>query len=380
MSKIKFRALDENTAEIYLYGIIFMGTTAQEYAEQLNEISKQYNKVNVRINCPGGSVFDGIAIYNINKQSKCEINTYVDGVAASMGSVIAMSGKKIYMSKYARLMTHPPSGSADGDADTLREAADQIDSLGDDLAKIYATRTGLTVDAVKAKFMQKGINKWYTAQDALNEKLCDEIYDGPVVTISAEALKTATAKDLWNFYNQIDINQTKEESMKNLAKFIALFAIANMSIPADASEEVLLTNLQSLVDLNKDATAKLTAAEAKLKAFEDKAKLDNEAKITKLVQDAIDAGKITADLKETYTTMATSNFEAAEKAINAMKVYTPVIGQLKPGEQKAADEKANWSFMDYQKKDPKALEKMKSENIDAFKALFKAQYGSEYKG
>jgi len=375
MNKFQFKAIDKNTAEIYLYGFIgeFMGIGAGEFAEQLQELSKEYKTINVRINSGGGSIFEGIAIYNLIKQSKCEINTYIDGIAASMASVITLAGKKIYMSKYARLMIHRPSGFADGDSETLVEYAKQMDTLEKDLVSIYAQRTGMSEGEVKSQYMKRGIDKWFTAQEAILEKLCDEIYDGPVVTIPADASKTAKAKEMWNSYKQININQNQNE-MKNLAMLIALFAMDSTS-----TEEQIVARMQKEFNDHKIAKKTINDLEAKLKTFEDKAKADHENRVKNLVEKAVTDGKITADLKDSYTAMATANFDAAEKALNAMKAYNPVHGQLKAGEAQQTDERVKWSFVDWQKNDPKGLAEMKEKEVDKFKALFKAQYKSDFK-
>src|SRR5574343_79136 len=167
INKIRFNAIDNNTAEIYLYGYIGFDITANDFANELKSLTKDFANIIIRINSGGGSVFEGIAIYNLIKNSRSIINIYIDGIAASMGSVIAMSGRKIYMSKYARIMMHCPSGSADGDSKSLRETADRLDSIEKDLTDIYAQRTGLPADQAKSKFMQPGVNKWLSAQEAL---------------------------------------------------------------------------------------------------------------------------------------------------------------------------------------------------------------------
>jgi len=372
MQKFRFKAVNDNTAEIYLYGFIGFDITANDFANELKNISNKFSTINVRINSGGGGVFEGIAIYNLIKQSKCTVNIYIDGIAASMASVIAMSGNKIYMSKYARLMVHCPSGSAEGDSQSLRDIATQLDSLEKDLTDIYASRTGLPVDQAKSKFMQRGVNKWMNAQEALQEKLIDEIYDGPVVTIPAETSKI-TAKEMFEFYNKIDINQ-KNETMKDLTVFIAMFGMA-----ADSTPDQVTARIQKEINDHKAAKKSIGELEDKLKGFEDKAKLDHEARVKNLVDKAEKDGKITAELKDSYTALATSNFDAAEKALNAMKAYNPVHNQINNGESAEADKRAKWSYKDFMKNDPKGLEAMKANDFDKFKGLFKAEYGKEFK-
>lgn len=378
INKIRFNAIDNNTAEIYLYGYIGFDITANDFANELKSLTKDFANIIIRINSGGGSVFEGIAIYNLIKNSRSIINIYIDGIAASMGSVIAMSGRKIYMSKYARIMMHCPSGSADGDSKSLRETADRLDSIEKDLTDIYAQRTGLPADQAKSKFMQPGVNKWLSAQEALKEKLIDEIYDGPVVTIPATETTNLSAKEMFEFYNKIDINQKNETQMKQLAKFVAFFAMANINLPVDASEELVLNSVEKVIKDRQDLLKKLSDAEEKIKAFENKAKLENENKIKNLVENAVAEGKITADLKDSYTHLATANYDATEKALNAIKPYTPVNSQLKTAEGNE-DPKAKWSFKDWQKNDPTGLSALKNSDFEKFKSLYKLEYGVDYK-
>ncbi|QQR95611.1 MAG: Clp protease ClpP [Bacteroidota bacterium] len=137
---------NENSAEILLYGFIgnWKNTDSNRFISDLKKLETTNKKINVRINSGGGDVFDGITIYNALKNSKAEINTYIDGVAASMASVIALAGSKIYMSRYAQLMIHRVSGSANGDSDKLRETAKLMDDLSNSLLDIYATKQELT--------------------------------------------------------------------------------------------------------------------------------------------------------------------------------------------------------------------------------------------
>jgi ATP-dependent Clp endopeptidase proteolytic subunit ClpP len=177
--------LDNGIAEILLYGDIFPYedcVNAKGVAQEIKELEKTCSKINVRINSGGGSVFEGIAIFNVIRNSKCEIDTYIDGIAASMGSVIAIAGKKVYMSKYARLMTHKPSGGAWGTALELRKAADAIDDCESIASDIYAARTGLSKAQVAEKFLN-GTDVYFNAEAAKKAGLIDDIYDGEPVDV-----------------------------------------------------------------------------------------------------------------------------------------------------------------------------------------------------
>ena len=120
-----------SSAEILLYGFIgsWKDTDSKRFISDFKKLEASHNQINVRINSGGGDVFEGITIYNTLKNSSSEVHIYIDGLAASMASVIALAGSKIFMSRYAQLMIHRVSGSANGDADKLRETASLMDEL-----------------------------------------------------------------------------------------------------------------------------------------------------------------------------------------------------------------------------------------------------------
>lgn len=100
----------------------------------------------------GGEVYSGIAIFNALRGSKADVNIYIDGIAASIASVIASCGKPVHMSRYARLMVHSVSGGCYGNKDEIRQCVDEIESLEETLADIYAARCKKTKDEIKQLF------------------------------------------------------------------------------------------------------------------------------------------------------------------------------------------------------------------------------------
>lgn len=117
------------------------GITAQSIVEALKAIPSG-EPVTVRINSNGGDVMEGLAIYNALREVKPLV--YVDGFAASMASVAAMAGAKVFMAENALMMIHKPwTNSTGGNADDLREHADLLDKVEQQLVKAYAGKTGL---------------------------------------------------------------------------------------------------------------------------------------------------------------------------------------------------------------------------------------------
>jgi ATP-dependent protease ClpP protease subunit len=164
-------------AHIYIYGDI--GTSeckTEDVASELLSIQNAYGKIVVHINSLGGEVYAGIAIVNALKSSNANIVMYIDGIAASMASVIALCGKPLYMSKYARLMLHNIKVGIYGNKDDLRVTVEEIDGLENTLCEIIAGRIGKTADEIKVEYFD-GKDHWFTASQALSLGLIDGIYD-----------------------------------------------------------------------------------------------------------------------------------------------------------------------------------------------------------
>lgn len=134
-------------------------------------------ELNLHINSPGGDVFQGIAIYNMLKQCKAKINVYIDGLAASIASVIAMSGDTIFMPKNAMMMIHNPmAGMVYGNAQELRKQADDLDRITQSSITTYLDKAGDKLDEDTLKKLMDS-ETWLTADHALEYGLCDEIID-----------------------------------------------------------------------------------------------------------------------------------------------------------------------------------------------------------
>ena len=128
-------------ATIRLYTEIgFFGVTADEFAEGLEEITA--DEIEVQINSMGGDVFDGIAIFNALRSHPAKITTRVDGMAASIASVVVQAGDERVMLTGSQMMIHPAFGFAMGDATDMRKLADILDRQTDIIAGIYTERAG----------------------------------------------------------------------------------------------------------------------------------------------------------------------------------------------------------------------------------------------
>lgn len=173
-------------AEIYVYGNI--GDRWNEdgvvAATMVKEIAGlDVDEIKLRINSYGGSVPDGLAIFNALKRHKASVHTFVDGVAVSCASYIAMAGDKITMAKNAQMMVHAPWGYAIGNAMQMREQADVLDRYAKALASGYADKSGMTPEDALA-LLTDGKDHWYLAEEAVEAGLADEVGDEAEVAAS----------------------------------------------------------------------------------------------------------------------------------------------------------------------------------------------------
>jgi ATP-dependent protease ClpP protease subunit len=166
----------DKSAEIQLYSEIggyYGGVSAKDFAKELKDAGDVEN-LTIRINSPGGDVFDGNTIYNILKAHKARKTVYVDGLAASIASVIAMAGDKIYMAENAMMMIHPAWALVIGNAEDLRASAGTLDKIDDSILRTYAKRTGMEDDKLREMLIAE---TWMNSEEALELGFVDEITD-----------------------------------------------------------------------------------------------------------------------------------------------------------------------------------------------------------
>lgn len=165
--------LTSKSADLYIYGEIVDNTDFKwdeadvmpdDVLEALNLVDG-LDDLNIYINSPGGSVFAGQAIYNMLKRNKAKKNVYVDGVAASMASVIAMVGDTLHIPSNAFLMIHKPLTIAIGNATDFRKIADDLDTMESGLVNIYEEnlKDGVDIETIK-DLMEK--ETWLTGEEA----------------------------------------------------------------------------------------------------------------------------------------------------------------------------------------------------------------------
>ncbi|EPU1527594.1 head maturation protease, ClpP-related [Pseudomonas aeruginosa] len=166
------KAAGRGVAEVLLYDEIGVwGITALQFARDLKAMG-DLTKINLHIHSPGGDVFEGTAIYNLLRNHPASVDVYIDGLAASMASVIAMAGDTIYMPENAMMMVHKPWGIQGGDADDMRRYAELLDKVEDTLVMAYANKTGKSADDIKALLKEE---TWMNGREAVAAGFADQL-------------------------------------------------------------------------------------------------------------------------------------------------------------------------------------------------------------
>lgn len=163
----------DTSAEVFLYGDIggwMDGVSAEDFGKDIAGLDVE--TIDVRLNSGGGSVFEGQAIYNALNRHPAKITMHIDGLAASIASVIAMAGDTINITEGSHIMIHKPWSLAMGDSKSMRKEADVLDSLESGIIDIYAARTNKSRDQLE-KWLSA--ETWFKGQDAVDAGFADAV-------------------------------------------------------------------------------------------------------------------------------------------------------------------------------------------------------------
>jgi len=255
---IKASSIQAGSAEVFVYGEIGEGwedetVAARKFVKELAALD--VDSITLRINSPGGSVVDGIAIHNALKRHKATIHVEIDGLAASIASLIAMAGDTISMASNALLMIHAPWGGAWGNSRDLREYADVLDKHAAAMSKAYAEGTGKPAEEF-LELLTDGDDHWYTAQEAADA--------GYIHEISAELPIAAQITDVF------DLSRFKRFAQTNAAAAATTTEETAMPDPVNqpaAKPQATPSEAEIRAKLQKEENARREAVSAKFDMF-----------------------------------------------------------------------------------------------------------------
>ena len=161
-------------AEVAIYDEIgAYGVSAKGFLAELGALPEG-TPVDLRLNSPGGSVFDAVAIHNALKRHEGTVTVWIDGIAASAASYVAMAGDEIVMPENAFLMIHDPAGLVMGTAEDMRAMAEALDKVKGSLVSGYAAKSGRTPEEVSALMAAE---TWFDASDAVAQGFADRLIE-----------------------------------------------------------------------------------------------------------------------------------------------------------------------------------------------------------
>ncbi len=150
------------------------GLGAKDFTAELDAIEAE--QIRLRINSPGGLIFDGLAIYHALRDHPARVVAQVDGVAASIASVIALAGDEVIMSSPASyFMIHNPTGVGIGDSAELLRTAELLERMEGNFAELYAARTGRPVETIRSEMAEE---TWFIGAEAVEAGFANEVIDG----------------------------------------------------------------------------------------------------------------------------------------------------------------------------------------------------------
>ena len=250
------------TADIYIFDEIgTYGVTAQDFISEIKGLKDM--PINLRINSLGGDVFDGMAMYNVIKRRESKTTVYIEGIAASIATIIALGADEVIMAENSLFMIHNAWGGTSGEAKDMRKTAETLDKITSELTDIYVKKTGLSYDAL-AEMMDE--ESWLNAQEAFDLGFIDTISDSIKVAAKYDVskFKNITQEEIKNKLS-ININNKKmtnelKDWFNSKVEEIVTAVKGEVKVSADVAEQTAIT--VNLGD-NEEITNKISEFEAK---------------------------------------------------------------------------------------------------------------------
>lgn len=263
---IKVQARGSAAADVEIYAPIGEnwygdGLTAKRFRDDLKALGN-VSEITVRINSPGGEVFDGFSIYNALKEHPAKVTVYIDGLAASIASVIAMAGDAVYMGDGAMFMVHSPWTIAMGDAGDMRQTADMLDKISVGLVDAYVAGTEQPRDVVEGWMAGE---TWFTRDEAIAAGLAD----GPTTTAAPAALldRQALARERFHaFAAALKASPPDGSLTPQIAADPSLSATADQPSKEDVNMTTAKTSANDAADSREQVLAAETTRRAEIRS------------------------------------------------------------------------------------------------------------------
>ncbi|MGJ1366040.1 Clp protease ClpP [Sphingobacterium spiritivorum] len=353
--------------EVMIYGFIgpYEEVDYVSFVTEIRNLAIIHKSIRVRVHSGGGSVIDGLPMYDSLVSLFPTREIIVEGLAASMAGVLVQAGTTRKINKHGQIMIHQVKGGTYGNAEDLRTYATLVDERQERIKEIFVQATGQPAETVESWF-NRTTDWWINAQQALSLGLVDEIIDEGLQAPVPEN-KLVDERSVYDILsnslkNQNQNTDTMNELQKKILALLVSRGVVNLN---NATDDQLIAAV----------TAELQKLENKITGFENSIAQEKTKRANTLVENAVKDGKITEEEQADWKDLANSNFELAEKQLAKIQVapknVTVSVGLTNSGKSNAAaaDDRANWTYQDYAQKDPTALANMQTEDPEKFKAL-----------
>ena len=357
---------NKNATKVYAYGLI-CDEVIGRMADELHYYGRMASDcINLHLNSIGGGINVGVAGIACIQGCALPVDIYVDGIAASMGAFMGLSGRKMYMSKYARLMLHAGRIGEGGTAGDLRENAALLEGYDRDLCRMVCAKTGMSEAEAKERFFD-GKDHWLDTEQAIALKLCDGMYESEVVAEAKSDVEVYALVDnafkngVLNFDNHMEVTLTPE-------------ARASLGLGANATAAEINAAMATLAQRNNAMTLELAAHKNTIA-------LAAKNEVTALLGKALDDKKVTAEYQAVLATQYEGKPVELKALLDVMPSFVSVNERLSPSERGTTAYRPEvvalmaqgWDKLD--KTDQ--LKNLKAADNDAYVALYKTKFGYE---
>ena len=232
-----------DVTDVYIFDEIgTYGVTAQEFINDIKGLKDM--PINLRINSLGGDVFDGMAMYNVIKRREAKTTVYIEGIAASIATIIALGADEVVMAENSLFMIHNAWGGTMGEAKDMRKTAETLDKISGELTDIYRKKTGLSYDVLSEMMDEE---TWLNAEEAFELGFVDTISDSIKVAAKYDVskFKNITQEQIQNKLS-ININNKKmtnelKEWFNNKVDEIVATVKGDVKVSEDVAEKTMIT-------------------------------------------------------------------------------------------------------------------------------------------
>lgn len=339
--------------ELQLYGDIGFTHTGQAFASQLAELENRYTHLTIHLHSGGGSVFEGNVIYNAIQRSKMHIKIIVDGMAASMASIILLAANEVEICENAFIMIHRPVTGGSFNLSEIQQEAKLLHDLENNFVRCYAAKTGLAENDVRAKWFD-GSDHWLNADEAVKLGFADRKVQPLAKGIKTPDINDVAKLDVKNIYNRYaaNLNNKNDNNMKQL--LIDTFRLEGVTV--DSTDNEIVEKLREKFEQNQN---------------------ESKAAVTSLVNKAVTDGLIAPSLRATYQEIGEKNGIATLFTLFGTPATTgkPVtIASLiqDARHDKGEKSKKDWTLEDYRMHAPNELR----DNPKLYNELVNKEYGN----